>query len=72
MSLPLPIGEPVSLIYCHTATDRNLYFKHQVEDYGQRCWNAALEHAALICDGLQKWPSTEPRHCAEDIRSDKK
>lgn len=31
--------------------------------------NEALEEAAVLCDGLQDVPATEPRHCAEDIRS---
>ena len=27
-----------------------------------------VKECAKICDELQKWPSTEPRHCANDIR----
>ena len=27
-----------------------------------------VRECAKICDELQKWPSTEPRHCANDIR----
>jgi len=27
-----------------------------------------VAECALLCDNLQKWPSTEPRHCATDIR----
>ena len=23
---------------------------------------------ASVCDDLQKWPSSEPRHCASDIK----
>jgi hypothetical protein len=31
--------------------------------------NAALEEAAKLCDGMQPIPASEPRHCAQDIRS---
>jgi hypothetical protein len=27
-----------------------------------------VKECAKVCDELQKWPSTEPRHCANDIR----
>lgn len=27
-----------------------------------------VKECASVCDDLQKWPATEPRHCAEDIR----
>lgn len=27
-----------------------------------------VKECAELCDNLQKWPSTEPRHCAEEIR----
>ncbi len=27
-----------------------------------------VRECATICDALQDYPSTEPRHCAEDIR----
>jgi hypothetical protein len=27
-----------------------------------------VRECAELCDNLQKWPSTEPRHCAEEIR----
>ena len=27
-----------------------------------------VAECAKVCDELQKWPSTEPRHCASDIR----
>jgi len=27
-----------------------------------------VRECAKVCDELQKWPSTEPRHCASDIR----
>ena len=26
-----------------------------------------VRECAKVCDELQKWPSTEPRHCASDI-----
>lgn len=36
-------------------------------------WNLArkqaLEEAARLCDEMQPIPASEPRHCAEDIRS---
>jgi hypothetical protein len=31
--------------------------------------NATLEEAAKLCDGMQPIPASEPRHCAQDIRS---
>ena len=31
--------------------------------------NHKLEEAARLCDGMQSVPASEPRHCAEDIRS---
>lgn len=31
--------------------------------------NATLEEAAKLCDEMQSVPASEPRHCAEDIRS---
>ena len=27
-----------------------------------------VAECADVCENLQKWPSTEPRHCANDIR----
>ena len=27
-----------------------------------------VRECAKVCDDLQNWPSTEPRHCASDIR----
>ena len=27
-----------------------------------------VRECANVCDDLQKWSSTEPRHCASDIR----
>ena len=54
----------------------------QAEDYaysavigGRECMEAYTEKFAelivrectKVCDELQKWPSTEPRHCASDI-----
>jgi hypothetical protein len=27
-----------------------------------------VKECAKVCDELQKWPSTEPRHCASDIK----
>jgi hypothetical protein len=27
-----------------------------------------VKECAELCDNLQKWPSTEPRHCADDIK----
>ena len=27
-----------------------------------------VKECAKVCDDLQKWPSTEPRHCASDIK----
>jgi hypothetical protein len=27
-----------------------------------------VRECADVCENLQKWPSTEPRHCANDIR----
>lgn len=40
----------------------------QMREYGKQCRDAALDEAAEHCDTLQAYPSTEPRHCAEDIR----
>lgn len=45
-----------------------LYLAAQMREYGQQCRDAALDEAAEHCDTLQAYPSTEPRHCAEDIR----
>ena len=27
-----------------------------------------VRECASVCDDLQKWPSSEPRHCASDIK----
>ena len=38
------------------------------EDIIEKFAELIVEECATICDALQDYPSTEPRHCAEDIR----
>ena len=42
--------------------DPMLWLKH--EKFAKLIVQECIE----LCDELQKWPSTEPRHCASDIR----
>jgi hypothetical protein len=52
---------------------RQLYYECQDESQStEQCYQKFAElivkECAELCDNLQKWPSTEPRHCAEEIR----
>ena len=42
--------------------------KYYNEMFEQKFAELIVQECAKICDELQKWPSTEPRHCANDIR----
>ena len=42
--------------------------KHIDADFCEKFAELIIEECAKVCDELQKWPSTEPRHCANDIR----
>ena len=42
--------------------------KYYNEMFEQKFAELIVRECAKICDELQKWPSTEPRHCASDIR----
>ena len=45
------------------------YPQDQVDDIrDEKFAELIVAECAKICDELQKWPSTEPRHCANDIR----
>jgi protein-tyrosine-phosphatase len=42
--------------------------KHIDTDFCKKFAELIVKECAKVCDELQKWPSTEPRHCANDIR----
>ncbi len=42
---------------------------HELKVFANLVRNATLEEAAKLCDGMQPIPASEPRHCAQDIRS---
>jgi hypothetical protein len=42
--------------------------KYYNEMFEQKFAELILRECADVCENLQKWPSTEPRHCANDIR----
>jgi len=42
--------------------------KYYNEMFEQKFAELIVAECADVCENLQKWPSTEPRHCANDIR----
>jgi hypothetical protein len=42
--------------------------KYYNEMFEQKFAELIVRECADVCENLQKWPSTEPRHCANDIR----
>jgi len=42
--------------------------KHIDADFCNKFAELIVAECADVCENLQKWPSTEPRHCANDIR----
>lgn len=44
-------------------------FAPELQAFATLVRNATLEEAAKLCDEMQPVPASEPRHCAEDIRS---
>ena len=42
--------------------------KHIDADFCEKFVELIVAECADVCENLQKWPSTEPRHCANDIR----
>ena len=42
--------------------------KHIDADFCEKFAELIVAECADVCENLQKWPSTEPRHCANDIR----
>jgi hypothetical protein len=51
------------------ALGKALALKAALEAALKDCRNATLEEAAKLCDEMQPVPASEPRHCAQDIRS---
>ena len=57
------------LNYIDNETPRRYFLSgHADEDDLQKFAELIVQECAKVCDELQKWPSTEPRHCASDIR----
>jgi len=50
-------------------TDKEQALKVYSETYNQKFAELIVRECADLCDRYQEIPATEPRHCANDIRS---
>jgi len=58
----------VDIVTGNEALDDELAKMYIPDCFAEKFAELIVKECAELCDNLQKWPSTEPRHCAEEIR----